>query len=191
MVKMGGLSFKERREIRKTQVQLKAQLTAVEKGDEELVAERRKVLEYNNSMQDMFEMLWNLVSAYLEPKQHTLSKWGYVKFNILVQYALIGSEVKSAEAVELANADYDNDVATYGPITKQAFFDIVLEMIGGYVHVDLLNSCNIFLFAEVWAEDTRPRYHAAFTWALMDRCATYYQSTTHFNSINYCITQYH
>lgn len=143
MVKMGGLTHKERREIRKTQAQIKSKLAIVEKHREEVILDNRKILEFNNSMRDMFEMLWNLVSAYLEPMNHTLSKWGYVKFNILVQYALMGNEVKPDEAVELASADYDNDIASFGPITKQAFFDILLEIIGMQIlKIVFLEQCN-------------------------------------------------
>ena len=78
----------------------------------------------------MFQMLWYMVSGYLEPMSNTLSKWGYIKFNILVQIALLGNEFNSSEAVDMASADYDSDVASYGPLTQEDFFHTLIAMIG-------------------------------------------------------------
>ena len=130
LLSMGGLSESEKKKLNKAQCQVKTRLAIVEKTAAEIISDRRRLYEQNKPLSDMFQMLWNILTEYLEPQKNILSKWGYVKFNILVQMALLGKEFDSNEAVELANADYNCDVATHGPLTREAFFDVMAEIVG-------------------------------------------------------------
>jgi hypothetical protein len=54
------------------------------------------------------------------------------------------------EAKKFAEADYFSDVAAYGPLTQEAFFDVLLELI------------------DTWAENAGQFFRSAFAWALYD-----------------------
>ena len=64
--------------------------------------------------------------------------------------ALIGNEFEESEATKFAEADYLSDVAAYGPLTQEAFFDVLLELI------------------DTWAENAGQFFRSAFAWALFD-----------------------
>ncbi len=126
----------------------------------EIIQKRRKNLEKNYELKEIFSTFWMVLSSNLIDGK--LGKEEYLKFNRILQLALIGDIIDINEAKLHAEADYLHDIIGYGGemtgIDEEIFIDIMLALI------------------EVWAEMVNPKYHTAFAWALL---ASTVDLTTH------------
>eukprot|EP00602_Paraphysomonas_sp_CaronLab_P003782 CAMPEP_0185039108 /NCGR_PEP_ID=MMETSP1103-20130426/35614_1 /TAXON_ID=36769 /ORGANISM="Paraphysomonas bandaiensis, Strain Caron Lab Isolate" /LENGTH=865 /DNA_ID=CAMNT_0027577873 /DNA_START=98 /DNA_END=2695 /DNA_ORIENTATION=- len=148
---LGGLTAEEKSELESVQTKFQEKLLQPDCDKEtiESIYRRRELLDRNVEMGRVFRMIWMLVSMYQDPDTNALTEEGYVKFNILVQGALIGPELNPQEALDFAKAEYLSDTACYGPLNEIAFYDLLAELV------------------EIWAENSQPAYFAAFSWALL------------------------
>lgn len=95
----------------------------------EEIASRRRFLAKNKGLFDIFNTLWVTLMAYTS-NQGFLSKEGYIKFHRAMQISLIGFKGFETIPDSTIEADYMHDKRLYGPISKDAFFDMLFETIG-------------------------------------------------------------
>ncbi len=91
------------------------------------ILRKRDVLHNNSELLEIFTMFWLVLKE--DVTDGVLSKEGYVKFNIYAQAALIG-DIDKEESLQCAETEYDADIKSFGEMTKTAFFDTLIELIG-------------------------------------------------------------
>ena len=65
--------------------------------------------------------------------------------------ALIGDRLDDNESNLFAKAEYNSALAAHGPLVKETFYDIVLELL------------------DIWCDNSGQFFRSAFAWALFDR----------------------
>jgi hypothetical protein len=153
MLSTGGLNDTEKRAIIKTKVKFEQKLNEIDTSKETagVVSARRKYLNSNRELEIIFRMFWMIMQEYLDPVTDLIQEGGYLMLNMLIQHALIGGQLNEIESRNLAKIDYINDTACYGPLGRQCFYDILLELV------------------EMWAENGVPKLSTSFAWALLNR----------------------
>lgn len=117
----------------------------------ELILQRRKNLDLNIELKEIFSLFWLILSKDIQKKDKkgsgeeqqqqvasdgeegaslVLSKFHYIQFHILLQLALIGNAIDENETKAIAEADYRYDTMLFGPINEVAFFDMMISLIG-------------------------------------------------------------
>eukprot|EP00602_Paraphysomonas_sp_CaronLab_P003170 CAMPEP_0185039312 /NCGR_PEP_ID=MMETSP1103-20130426/36043_1 /TAXON_ID=36769 /ORGANISM="Paraphysomonas bandaiensis, Strain Caron Lab Isolate" /LENGTH=736 /DNA_ID=CAMNT_0027578149 /DNA_START=105 /DNA_END=2316 /DNA_ORIENTATION=+ len=152
LLSMGGLPDTEKKELEDGKQKFYEKLCEIDssKENQDIIDYRRKLLFSNPDMLDIFRTLWQTLVAYTDPTTTALTEEGYTRLNLRVQKALLGDSTTEEEALEFAKADYLSDVKSYGIMNKVAFMDVLSEMI------------------EIWSENAKPRFCAAFSWALLE-----------------------
>ena len=69
---------------------------------------------------------------------------------VLCCRALIGADIDEEDSVKFAEADYLSDLALYGPMVQEAFYDVMYELLDN------------------WAGAAGQFFRSAFAWALFD-----------------------
>jgi hypothetical protein len=124
------LSTEEENTLLQVVAEVRVKLEELDRApDDEALTSARKMIQDNPHLEELFQMMWVVVSPYLDPSG-SLTEEGYVKFNVLVQHSLLGETVEKDECECLAKADYDSDKARFGKISKNAFYHILYELIG-------------------------------------------------------------
>lgn len=153
MLSTGGISEKEKQAIMKTKLKFDKKLNEIDTSKEtpEVVSARRRHLQSNTDLESIFQMFWRVLEIYRDPVTDIVTEDGYIKFNFFLQKAVLGEQINEMEAINLAKTDYVTDIACYGPLRQQCFYDILLE------------------FIEMWAENGSPKLLTSFAWALLNR----------------------
>jgi hypothetical protein len=162
----------EKKELLAVERHLRNELLSItsEQIPSEVIQRRRATLESNSELKEIFSLFWLVLSV--STVEGVLAKDDYVTFHVLLQSALIGDAIDQSEARTIAEADYNYDTLTFGEITEDVFFDIMLSTIGTYLltlplSFLLFPVCLCLSLTEVWADMVSPKYHTAFAWALL------------------------
>lgn len=152
MLASNGLHDNEMKAINKTKFKFEKKLNEIDtiKESLEIINTRRALLHSNPELELIFRMFWILMQPYKDPITNIINEEGYIKFNIYIQYAVIGKKMNQNDALNVAKTDYLNDIASYGPLGQECFYDILLELI------------------EMWSENTIIKFTIAFTWELLN-----------------------
>ena len=150
-----GLSEYEKNEIKKTKIKFELKLNEIDttKEKNEIINKRRVFLSSHHELEVIFHMFYLVIQLYRDKVTDLIKEEGYLKFNCLVQYALIGGDenIQYNEALNFAKTDYIYDIACYGPLSRECFFDILLELI------------------EMWSDAGElSKLSIAFAWALLN-----------------------
>jgi hypothetical protein len=108
---------------------------------------RRKIIDSNQGLQDVFIGLWIAVFPYT--RDNVLTENGYIRFFNAFQIAMLGFNDYKDFRQPLA-LDWKNDTLAFGELNKEAFFDLLFELI------------------EIWMRIINKQHHAAFAWVLLD-----------------------
>lgn len=131
MLVFGGTTKSEKRALLKARDNFQERLYEVDTSEVEAIDEillRREQVDQNYDLKKIFGMLWGMMGFYIHSE--ILSEDGYIILTMRIQRALLGDDLTDLEARALAAAEYANDCNIYGPLTKEAFFDILAELIG-------------------------------------------------------------
>ncbi len=93
------------------------------------ILSRRQFLQHNPGLKDTFRAIWMVFYPYTE--NGILTKDGYLKFQQVLNVALISSEKSLLEeiAVNLDN-EYMHDTSVFGSLSEEVFYDLLFETIG-------------------------------------------------------------
>lgn len=125
------------------------------KRNEECIKKREQDLEMNNSLQDIFSLLWNMLEENIE--EGYLSKEGYKRLSHKMNIVLFGVECNIKENISIFKAivetNWNIDIQRFGLINKGVFFDILFE------------------YFDIWSELIHVNLHSVFLWVLLDGVA--------------------
>lgn len=117
-----------------------------------LILQRRKELNNNLPLHDIFQIIWSLVIEYIE--NNCLNKIGFIKLYRSFQYALHGPSPLTADFdMHLIEIDYISDIKCFGELNMISFFDSLYENI------------------EMLTDLIDPFYYETFIWILLDSIA--------------------
>ena len=137
MIKYGNLSPDELEEIQSAHHTLTKTMAELEPTtlDPNEIQRRRQSLASNNELKEIFTMFWLVISP--DASYGYLSKEAYIRFNMLLQKALMGDAINDEESRECAYADYAYDVAVHGEVNEITFYDMLSELIGKLLYGDI------------------------------------------------------
>lgn len=123
------LSSSQRDELNRNVQELKKQLeTSEHKVDTEEMAFRIRFLKENRGMYDIFHTIWLLFTVYTQDGY--LLKDGYVRLHHSLQIILAGLPSYSPIDQSSIEVEWTHDKLKYSEINKDAFFDLLFEVIG-------------------------------------------------------------
>eukprot|EP01039_Chlorochromonas_danica_P007042 gene7042-7787_t len=135
---------KEMKSLRET---INADLTDIDRDE---IAKRRKFVEGNPGLRDIFHAMWMIFFPYT--LDGVLTKEGYKKFHQAMDIALVGRNSFEDLLLDL-ESDWEVDCRLFGQLDKHNFFDFLFETI------------------ETYAGTVNPSFYTAFAWALLDGIA--------------------
>ncbi len=142
MLRAKEISAEERMELSKQLSKVRAELYTpsdrdgatsqkLHDGDisKDEILSRRQFLHNNPGLKDTFRAIWMVFYPYTE--NGILTKDGYLKFQQVLNVALISSEKSLLEeiAVNLDN-EYMHDTSIFGSLSEEVFYDLLFETIG-------------------------------------------------------------
>ena len=130
------LSSSQRDELTRNIQELRKQLETTEyKVDTEEVAYRVRFLKENRGMYDIFHTIWLLFTVYTQDGY--LLKEGFERLHHSLQIILAGLPSYSPIDHEAIEEEWTHDKLKYSEINKEAFFDLLFEVIGELVLVNI------------------------------------------------------
>jgi hypothetical protein len=131
MLRVNDMTADNKRLLEKNIIELRKSLltlnTKPNLNYKDQIIQRRKFIETNPGLRDIFQALWLVFGKYTN--DGFLSKEGYSKFNHAIQMAVVGA--RSFDDInQIIESDWVYDKAVFGPFNQQGFFDLVFETIG-------------------------------------------------------------
>ena len=122
--------------------------------DKDAFADRQHAITENSGLNEIFKSFWFCVS-HLTNTLGELEIAGYVQFHVRLSRALGATYDVSdpTSALKAAERDFAHDVEVYGTITREAFNDIVFQIV------------------DLYTEFMDPMYYQSFSWAVLDAIA--------------------
>mmetsp|Transcript_13105 Transcript_13105/g.24164 ORF Transcript_13105/g.24164 Transcript_13105/m.24164 type:complete len:969 (+) Transcript_13105:174-3080(+) len=170
IINMGDCTQSEMKQLQKTEKEFYDTLlrpTTEQDKNEEEIERRRKSNESSEDMQEILSLFWFVVSQDRDVATNELTKEGYILFNRRVQRALVGSDIDEEDSIKFAEADYESDVAMYGPMVQDAFYDVMYELL------------------DSWAGVAGQFFRSAFAWALFDCTVNHSMYPPRFKRVEY------
>lgn len=93
----------------------------------EEIQQRRDFIEHNSGLKDIFGAFWLIFLPYTANNE--LSKDGYIKFQQMIQVALVGN-AKFDDLLTHMDHDYQHDLSVFTKFDQQGFYDLLFETIG-------------------------------------------------------------
>mgnify|MGYP003387168129 CR=1 FL=1 len=111
-------------------------------NNEEVINRRKEELNRNNSLQDIFSLVWNMLEEHIEDGY--MNKEGYKKLAHKMNIVLFGfgcnMKENSSFYREVIEMNWNIDIQRFGLINKVVFFDILYEYFdtwSGLLHINL------------------------------------------------------
>lgn len=93
----------------------------------EEIAQRREFVESNGGLKDIFTTFWLIFLPYTSNNE--LTKEGYIKFQQMIQVALIGNS-NFDDMLTTVEYDFTHDLSVFNKFDQQGFNDLLFETIG-------------------------------------------------------------
>ena len=97
----------------------------------EEIQQRRDFVEQNPGLKDIFSTFWMIFLPFTT--HEVLTKEGYMKFQQMIQVALIGNR-QFDDLLTTIEDDYQHDLSIFHTFNQQGFHDLLFETIGKLPH---------------------------------------------------------